>query len=160
MRIALATVGTTGDIRPFATLARRLVERGHEVTAISWPVHRAALEAFQVEVRAYAANPAARLGSDHEHEIRIGNVATDINAIGVEPSGIEINRIAADSGSPKQPQRLSGAAVFRDIDVRDMSAQMGPVVDLSAERRLCDRHPTESSSTCTREHVKKTRDFT
>ena len=29
--------------RPFALLARALVARGHEVTAMSWPVHRAAL---------------------------------------------------------------------------------------------------------------------
>ena len=35
MRIALATVGTTGDVRPFATLARALVERGHAVTAVT-----------------------------------------------------------------------------------------------------------------------------
>ncbi len=34
MRIALATVGTTGDVRPFAVLARAHVERGHEVTTI------------------------------------------------------------------------------------------------------------------------------
>ena len=40
MRIALATVGTAGDIVPFAILARSLVERGHQVTAITWPVHR------------------------------------------------------------------------------------------------------------------------
>ncbi len=39
MRIALATVGTTGDVRPFAILARRLAERGHEVLTISWPMH-------------------------------------------------------------------------------------------------------------------------
>lgn len=39
MRIALATVGTTGDVRPFAILGRQLIERGHEVLAISWPVH-------------------------------------------------------------------------------------------------------------------------
>ncbi|MGI8658611.1 MAG: hypothetical protein ACR2K4_07580 [Candidatus Limnocylindria bacterium] len=44
MRIALATVGTTGDVRrPFVVLARALVERGHEVTAVRWPVHVAAL---------------------------------------------------------------------------------------------------------------------
>ena len=29
MRIALATVGTAGDVRPFAILARALEERGH-----------------------------------------------------------------------------------------------------------------------------------
>jgi len=42
MRIALATVGTTGDVRPFVTLGRALVERGHEVTAVTWPVHGSA----------------------------------------------------------------------------------------------------------------------
>lgn len=34
MRIALATVGTTGDVRRFAVLAGALVERGHAVTAV------------------------------------------------------------------------------------------------------------------------------
>src|SRR5918994_610525 len=60
MRIAIATVGTTGDVRPFATLARRLVERRHDVTAISWPVHRAALgqAGVRVEVAGSHADPA------------------------------------------------------------------------------------------------------
>ena len=40
MRIALATAGTTGDVLPFAALARALVDAGHTVTAVSWPVHR------------------------------------------------------------------------------------------------------------------------
>lgn len=57
MRIALATVGTTGDVAPVANLARRLVERGHEVTAISWPVHRVALT--QPGVRVEVAGPHA-----------------------------------------------------------------------------------------------------
>jgi sterol 3beta-glucosyltransferase/vancomycin aglycone glucosyltransferase len=43
MRIALATVGTSGDVRPFAALARALLDRGHAVTTVSWPVHRDAL---------------------------------------------------------------------------------------------------------------------
>ena len=60
MRIALATVGTTGDVAPFALLARTLVARGHEVTAISWPVHRAALSqpGVRVEVAGPHADPA------------------------------------------------------------------------------------------------------
>ena len=59
MRIALATVGTTGDVAPFVLLARRLVERGHEVTAISWPLHRAALSlpGVRVEVAGPHADP-------------------------------------------------------------------------------------------------------
>ena len=68
MRIAIATVGTTGDVRPFAILARRLVERGHEVTAISWPVHRAALG--QAGVRVEVAGP-------HADPARIASVAAD-----------------------------------------------------------------------------------
>jgi sterol 3beta-glucosyltransferase len=43
MRLALATVGTSGDVRPFAALARALIDRGHAVTTVSWPVHRDAL---------------------------------------------------------------------------------------------------------------------
>jgi sterol 3beta-glucosyltransferase len=60
MRIALATVGTTGDVAPFVLLARRLVERGHEVTAVSWPLHRAALSlpGVRVEVAGPHADPA------------------------------------------------------------------------------------------------------
>ena len=40
MRIALAAVGTTGDVRPFAALATSLTDAGHEVTAISWAMHQ------------------------------------------------------------------------------------------------------------------------
>src|SRR5262245_54889653 len=59
MRIALATVGTTGDIAPFVPLARRLVARGHELTAITWPLHRAALSmpGVRVEVAGPHADP-------------------------------------------------------------------------------------------------------
>ncbi|HEY6608026.1 MAG TPA: glycosyltransferase [Candidatus Limnocylindria bacterium] len=60
MRIALATVGTTGDVAPFAALAERLVARGHEVTAITWPVHRTALAVpgVRVEIAGPHADPA------------------------------------------------------------------------------------------------------
>ncbi len=57
MRIALATVGTTGDVRPFAILARELIARGHSVTAVTWPVHRQALA--QAGVRVEVAGPHA-----------------------------------------------------------------------------------------------------
>ena len=60
MRIALATVGTTGDVRPFAILAGALVDRGHAVTAVTWPVHRTALgrPGVRVEVAGPHADPA------------------------------------------------------------------------------------------------------
>ena len=57
MRIALATVGTTGDVRPFAALASRLLERGHDVTVVTWPVHRTAFA--QPGIRAEIAGPHA-----------------------------------------------------------------------------------------------------
>ncbi|HSI98989.1 MAG TPA: glycosyltransferase [Patescibacteria group bacterium] len=52
MRVALATVGTTGDVRPFVALARALVARGHEVTAVTWPVHGSAFTLPGVRVEA------------------------------------------------------------------------------------------------------------
>lgn len=52
MRVALATVGTTGDVRPFVTLAHALVGRGHEVTAVTWPVHHSAFAASGVRLEA------------------------------------------------------------------------------------------------------------
>jgi sterol 3beta-glucosyltransferase len=73
MRIALATVGTTGDVRPFAILARALVDAGHEVTAVSWPVHQAALS--QPGVRVEVAGP-------HADPSRIDAVAADAAARG------------------------------------------------------------------------------
>lgn len=44
-KVAIATVGTTGDVTPFATLAQALHAAGHEVRAVSWELHRAAFEA-------------------------------------------------------------------------------------------------------------------
>jgi sterol 3beta-glucosyltransferase len=68
MRIALATVGTTGDVRPFAALAAELVERGHSVTAITWPLHADALRVPGVTVE--TAGP-------HDDPARIAAVAAD-----------------------------------------------------------------------------------
>jgi sterol 3beta-glucosyltransferase len=68
VRIALATVGTSGDVRPFAVLARQLVERGHAVTAVTWPVHRTALA--QPGVRVEVAGP-------HADPTRITSVAAE-----------------------------------------------------------------------------------
>jgi UDP:flavonoid glycosyltransferase YjiC (YdhE family) len=50
MKIALATVGTSGDVRPFALLAGELARRGHDVTAITWPVHQVAFGVSGVRV--------------------------------------------------------------------------------------------------------------
>jgi sterol 3beta-glucosyltransferase len=61
MRIALTTVGTTGDVRPFAVLARALADRGHDVLVVTWPVHRAAFpdhRRLRVETAGPHADPA------------------------------------------------------------------------------------------------------
>jgi sterol 3beta-glucosyltransferase len=56
VRIALATVGTTGDLVPFVALARGLTAAGHDVTAVSWELHR---DAFDGAAGAFfAAGPA------------------------------------------------------------------------------------------------------
>ncbi len=68
MRIALATVGTTGDVVPFARLASRLVDRGHEVTAVTWPVHRTALAIPGVRVE---------VAGPHADRARIAAVAAE-----------------------------------------------------------------------------------
>jgi UDP:flavonoid glycosyltransferase YjiC (YdhE family) len=60
MRIALATVGTTGDVRPFAVLAGALASGGDEVTGVTWPVHRAALERPGVRVEVAGSTPITR----------------------------------------------------------------------------------------------------
>ena len=52
MRIVLATVGTTGDVRPFLVLARALRDAGHEVRAVTWPVHVAAFRDAGIAVDA------------------------------------------------------------------------------------------------------------
>jgi UDP:flavonoid glycosyltransferase YjiC (YdhE family) len=61
MRIALATVGTTGDIRPFVTLGRALQDAGHDVTTVTWPVHVAAFReaGLPAESAGTLADPAA-----------------------------------------------------------------------------------------------------
>jgi sterol 3beta-glucosyltransferase/vancomycin aglycone glucosyltransferase len=60
MRLAIATVGTTGDVRPFVALARALTERDHQVTAVTWPVHGSAfaLPGVRVEAAGPHADPA------------------------------------------------------------------------------------------------------
>ncbi|HET6379435.1 MAG TPA: nucleotide disphospho-sugar-binding domain-containing protein [candidate division Zixibacteria bacterium] len=68
MRIALATVGTTGDVRPFAALAAGLVEAGHRVTAVSWELHRCAFDATGTEF--VAAGPATTAEAIHDTAVR------------------------------------------------------------------------------------------
>jgi UDP:flavonoid glycosyltransferase YjiC (YdhE family) len=68
VRIVLASVGTAGDVRPFATLASRLLERGHEVTAVTWPVHRTAFARPGIQVE---------LAGPHADPARIAAVAAD-----------------------------------------------------------------------------------
>lgn len=89
MRIAIATVGTTGDVRPFAALAPALLAAGHEVSAFSWELHRPAFAGTGVDFEA------------------IGPTTT-WDAIR------ETARLAADARTPQQQ-----VAVLRDFHLRE-----------------------------------------
>ena len=88
-RFVLATVGTTGDVQPFATLGAALRAAGHEVRGVSWELHRETFEAAGVEFV-----PAGPLTNWEE----IADVA----------------RRAADARSP-----LAQVAILRDFHLRD-----------------------------------------
>ncbi len=89
MRIALATVGTTGDVVPFAALAAGLVRRGHEVQAVSWELHRPAFA---------------------------GSGATFV-AAGPATSAADIAETAAHAAAARSP--AAQVAVLRDFHLRD-----------------------------------------
>jgi UDP:flavonoid glycosyltransferase YjiC (YdhE family) len=88
-RFMLATVGTTGDVRPFAHLAGALRAAGHEVRAVSWELHREPFETAGAEF--VAAGPVTTWAE-------IADVA----------------RRAADARTP-----FDQVAVLRDFHLRD-----------------------------------------
>ncbi|HET7686070.1 MAG TPA: glycosyltransferase [Candidatus Limnocylindria bacterium] len=92
MRIALATVGTAGDARPFAALARALAEAGHDVTAIAWNLH---------------APTFAESG------------ATFV-AAGPSTTEEDVRRTAAAAAAARSP--LDQVGVLRDLHLRDGAA--------------------------------------
>ncbi len=89
MRIALATVGTTGDVAPFVALARSLNAAGHEVTAVSWELHRGAFE----------------------------SAASSFVPAGPATSREEIADTASRAAAARSP--LAQVAVLRDFHLRD-----------------------------------------
>jgi UDP:flavonoid glycosyltransferase YjiC (YdhE family) len=89
MRIALATVGTAGDARPFAALARALTDAGHAVTAISWELHAATFA---------------------------GTGATFV-AAGPTTTDEDVRRTAAAAAATSSP--LAQVGVLRDFHLRD-----------------------------------------
>lgn len=80
MRVALATVGTSGDVRPFAALARALVARDHQVTAVTWPVHGSAFASpgIRVETAGPHADPdrIAAVAAEASRQAPMQQVAT------------------------------------------------------------------------------------
>jgi sterol 3beta-glucosyltransferase len=110
MRVALATVGTSGDVRPFVVLAQALAERGHEVTAVTWPVHGSAFDAVP-RIRVEVAGPQADRG-------RIAAVAAE----------------AARQGPTEQ------VATLRDFHLADGEAHYRRLRDLLAGQDLVVLH--------------------
>lgn len=92
MRIAIATTGTTGDVRPFVALATALVERGHEVSVLSWELYRSAFT---------------------------GSGAAFV-ATGPDTSEHDISETAAQAAAERSPVRQ--VAVLRDFHLRDAPA--------------------------------------
>jgi UDP:flavonoid glycosyltransferase YjiC (YdhE family) len=92
VRVAIATTGTIGDVRPFVALTSALIARGHEVTAISWDLYRRTFD--PTGARFVAAGPTTT-----EHDIS------------------ETATLAADAQSP-----IRQVAILRDFHLRDAGA--------------------------------------
>lgn len=48
MKIAISTIGSTGDIQPYLALAIAMKKAGHDVKAISHPLHAARFDQFEI----------------------------------------------------------------------------------------------------------------
>jgi sterol 3beta-glucosyltransferase/vancomycin aglycone glucosyltransferase len=92
VRIALATVGTTGDVVPFIELAEGLLAAEHEVTAVSWELYRSSFE--EAGARFEAAGPPTTTADIADTAAR-----------------------AAAAGSP-----MAQVGVLRDFHLRDAAA--------------------------------------
>lgn len=114
MRIALLTVGTAGDVMPFAALAGALVARGHEVTGVSWELHR---EAF------------ARSGARFE-------------AAGPSTTAEDISATAERAAAEKSP--TAQVAVLRDFHLREAGAHYRRLRALLAGQDLAVIHGIHS----------------
>ena len=123
MRIAIATVGTTGDIAPFVALGMGLQAAGHDVSAISWDRWR---EPFEVAgVRFVAAGPPT-----------------------TEEAISETARRAEAARSP-----LDQVAVLRDFHLRDAPAHARELADLLRGHDLAVIHGIHSLAQAAAEHV-------
>jgi sterol 3beta-glucosyltransferase/vancomycin aglycone glucosyltransferase len=89
LRLVIASVGTTGDVVPFTALAGALRRADHEVSAVSWELHRAAFEA----------------------------AGTAFTAAGPATAWDEIAATARRAADERNP--LAQVAVLRDFHLRD-----------------------------------------
>ncbi len=64
MKIAIVTVGTRGDVQPYAAVARALASRGHEVRIATHDEHRSLVEAYGIEHRSMRGSFRELLASD------------------------------------------------------------------------------------------------
>lgn len=114
MRIAIATVGTTGDIVPFVALAVALQQAGHEVTAISW---------------------------DRWHD-PFESAGIPFAAAGPHTSDEAIAETARRAEAARSP--LDQVAVLRDFHLRDASAHARELADLLRGHELALIHGIHS----------------
>jgi UDP:flavonoid glycosyltransferase YjiC (YdhE family) len=114
MRLAIATTGTIGDVRPFAALASALAERGHDVRVVSWELYRPAF------------------GDTGAAFVAAGPATTDRDIS-------ETARRAAAAGSP-----MGQVAVLRDFHLRDAAAHYAQLREALAGHDLAIVHGVHS----------------
>ncbi|CAH7676336.1 expressed protein [Phakopsora pachyrhizi] len=67
MKITCMTIGSRGDVQPYISLARRLMQDGHTVTIASHPEYRTWVESFGILYKEVGGDPGAlmKLSVDH-----------------------------------------------------------------------------------------------
>ncbi|MBW0500544.1 hypothetical protein O181_040259 [Austropuccinia psidii MF-1] len=66
-RIVCLTIGSRGDVQPYISLAKRLMQDGHTVTIASHPEYRSWVESFGILYKDVGGDPAALMNFSVEH---------------------------------------------------------------------------------------------
>ncbi|WAR58343.1 hypothetical protein PtB15_5B577 [Puccinia triticina] len=64
LRIVCLTIGSRGDVQPYISLAKRLMQDGHTVTIASHPEYRTWVESFGILYKDVGGDPGALMASD------------------------------------------------------------------------------------------------
>ncbi|KAI7960184.1 hypothetical protein MJO29_005252 [Puccinia striiformis f. sp. tritici] len=67
LRIVCLTIGSRGDVQPYISLAKRLMQDGHTVTIASHPEYRSWVESFGILYKDVGGDPGALMNFSVEH---------------------------------------------------------------------------------------------